>query len=101
MIPFTNHEDAGFLPEFFSEADPRPAREQLDANYQHGGGVHPIEGFTLVNPAPGAASLHYPDDRPFRERGRATLRDETLILFEADVLAIVQPDGSFLATRVD
>ena len=37
-------EQLGMLPYFIDPNDPRPAREQLDANYQHGGGWVPSRG---------------------------------------------------------
>jgi hypothetical protein len=38
-------EELGLLPDFIDQNDPRSAREQFDANYGHGGGWHPIDGF--------------------------------------------------------
>lgn len=111
MITFTAHKapyyDFGFLPEFFDESDPRPAKEQLHENFQHGGGFSPLAGFSLVgDDVPGEALLTYDkgsedEEPPLREIGRAKLRDETLIFFDCSWLAIVQPDGSFEVTRVD
>jgi hypothetical protein len=40
-------DDLGFIPEFFNPHDPRPAREQLDTAYAHGGGWHPLSGWTF------------------------------------------------------
>lgn len=102
MIEFTNQKYAGLLPAFFSEYDPRSAKEQLHEAYAHGGGVHPFKGFTLHNPASvGKAYLKYPEDPPMQEISRAKLRDETIILFECDWLAIVQKNGDMIVTRVD
>ena len=102
MIRFTNQERAGLLPLFFSSNDMRPAAEQLHENYAHGGGFHPFEGFQLLDRhLPNKAQLAYPEDPPMRELSRGTLRDELLIFFESSWLAIVQPDGGFVVTRVD
>ena len=102
MIHFTNPGAAGLIPEFFSEHDPRSAREQLHENYAHGGGVRPFQGFTLQSwQSPGEAHLTYPGDPPMREVSRATLRDETIILFDYSWLAIIQPSGDHIITRVD
>ena len=57
--PKMTHEALGFLPSMLSAADPRPAREQLDANYAYGGGWDPIPGFTITD-----EGLKYPDDPP-------------------------------------
>ena len=54
----------GPLPSFLDPADPRPAREQFDANYQHGGGWRPIKGFTCDWKKDG--TIHYPGDPPLK-----------------------------------
>lgn len=92
-----------YLPSFFSEGDPRPAAEQLNERYSYGGGFAPLDGFTLEGDwtKPAGATLRYPEDEPLYELCRARLRDETLIFFESSWLAIIQPDGSFVATRAD
>lgn len=102
MISFSNRQYAGYLPEFFSELDVRTAEEQLDEAYQHGGGVQPFKGFKLCNwEVAGGAYLAYPGDPDMKEISRDKLRDETIILFEAEWVAIVQPDGSHMVTRCD
>ena len=61
--------DLGFLPSFLSEADPRPAAEQIHANYTHGGGWNPrlhgqsFDPVTLALTYPGDPPL-YPSPRP-------------------------------------
>ena len=102
MITFTNEFYAGLLPAFFDENDPRPAQDQLHEHYAHGGGVRPFKGFTLRDwQVSNGAWLTYPEDHPLLEMTRAKMRDETLILFDCQWLAIVQPDGSHIITRVD
>lgn len=103
MIHFTDMRSAGLLPSFFSPKDPRPASEQLNDAYAHGGGFLPFKGFILGHDWQNVnyASIHYPLDPPMWEVSRATLREETLILFEGAWLAIVQPDGSNVICRVD
>ena len=104
MIQFTakhpqvTAELLGIMPFFFSEDDPRPARDQLDENYQHGGGYRPLHGWEMRPDG----TIKYPgDDRPPRLLAEAKLRDETLRFFESAWLCIIQPDGSFAVTRVD
>jgi hypothetical protein len=95
-------EAAGILPEFFDPADPRPAKAQFNDAYSHGGGWHDFQGFKLRNwEAQDEASIVYTGDPPMRELARGKLREETLILFEGEWLAIVQPDGSFAISRAD
>lgn len=36
LHPRMTYEMLGLLPEFLTEHDPRPAREQFDKNYRHG-----------------------------------------------------------------
>lgn len=86
----------GFIPTFLSLADPRPAREQLDAHYQHGGGWRPQEGFTRHG-----VNLYYPGDPPLKPLAMARFRDELIFVHEAEYVCIVQPDGSFEASRMN
>ena len=53
-------EELGFLPSFIDQNDPRCARDQFDANYQHGGGWNPIQGATNKHMV-----LTFPGDPPF------------------------------------
>lgn len=103
MLPFTNPDAAGFLPMFFNPHDPRPAKEQAHTAYAHGGGWRPFEGFDLKQPAHfgGGYFLIYPGDPPMYERSRGRLRDELIVLFESDWVAIIQPDGSYEIARMD
>lgn len=86
----------GYLPYFLSEADPRSAREQLNANYKFGG-WRPFPGFEL-----GADnSLNYPGDPPEFPLAQAKLRDELIVLYPHDWVAVIQPDRSFEVCRMD
>ena len=87
----------GFIPTFLSLADPRPAREQLDSAYQHGGGWRPQTGFTMH----GGMSLHYPGDPAFRPLAMARFRDEKIVIYEHEYVAVIQPDGSFEVSRMN
>jgi hypothetical protein len=88
----------GYLPFFLSEEDPRSAAAQLDENYAHGGGWHPQDGFTFD---PVSWVIRYPGDPPHRPLAIARLRDELLLFYPYEYLAIVQPDGSFEIARVN
>ena len=97
MIWYLKHpqatvESLGLLPAFFHEMDPRSAKDQLTSNY----GWNSIQGFSLVND-----QLHYPEDPPLYLLAESKLREERLLLFEYEWLAIVQADGSFEVSRVD
>lgn len=94
--------DLGIVPEFFSARDPRPAREQLHEHYAHGGGVRPMEGFQAqVVDDSGEIALVFPGDPTLYPIAKARLREEVIYLYECEILAIFQEDGSFIATRVD
>jgi hypothetical protein len=86
----------GYIPGFLSEDDPRPAREQIDANYRHGGGWRPFKGHTRT-----AVGLRYPGDPPMALLATSRLRDEVIEFYDCQWLAIVQPDGSFEVCRMD
>lgn len=94
--PRVTNDMLGLLPYFLFESDPRPAREQLDDRYAHGGGWSPFRGFTMTSTA-----LEYPGDPPMLLLAEAWLRDETLRFYEGEWLAVVQPDGSYEVSRVD
>lgn len=94
-----NNEAAGMLPLILRTDDPRPAREQAQDRYAHGGGWDPFRGFKLhMIPQP---HLTYPGDPAFRLIAHSRIRDEILLLFESSWLAIVQPNGDYEISRMD
>jgi hypothetical protein len=97
MTPGVTQEMLGYIPSFLSEDDPRPAREQINANYRHGGGWHACPRFTLAS----NGNLVYPGDPPLKVLAATKLRDEEIRFYELAWLAIIQPDGSFEVSRID
>lgn len=91
-------EHLGFLPQIFSDSDPRPAKEQAEANYAHGGGWRPQEGWML---SPDLMTANYPGDPPQHALASTSVGDEVLVLFPYGYVAIIQPDGSFEMSRMD
>jgi hypothetical protein len=89
----------GYIPQFFSEADPRPAKEQINTAYAHGGGWRPTSVAKQFKRVPNG--IKYPGDPVYYEIARAKLRDETIILYEHAWLMIEQKDGSWEMARVD
>lgn len=87
----------GFIPSFINESEPRPAREQFDANYRHGGGWRPFDGFKMNKDH----SLKYPGDPALKPMARMSLRHEVIFIYEWGWVAVVQPDGSFEVCRMD
>lgn len=85
----------GFLPEFLSDHDPRPAKEQFAAN--HHPGWRAFKGFVK-----GADnSLTYPGDPPQPVLAQTKLRDELICYYYHSWVAIIQPDGTFEVCRMD
>jgi hypothetical protein len=95
--PRVTPEYLGLIPEFLSVYDPRPAKEQINENYQHGGGWRDFKGFT-VNPD---NSLQYPGDPPMKLLIEGKLRDETLRLYDASWFSITDSNGNFSVCRLD
>lgn len=87
----------GFIPSFLSGADPRPAREQLDANYSHGGGWSPFSGFKMLP----SGDIQYPDDDVTHCLYEAKLRFEVVRVYEHAWVAIIQANGEFEISRMD
>jgi hypothetical protein len=94
--PRMTAEHLGLLPSLLSDTDPRPVKEQIESNYSYGGGWQPLAGFTINK-----QGLCFPGDPPMRLLAESRLRDERLLFFECDWLAVVQPDGSFQVSRMD
>ena len=94
----------GFIPTFINAADPRPAAEQIDEQYQHGGGWRPLKGWEM-NTANGV--ITYPGGDPpltplFKaEHVLENDKKETLYFYDSAWTGIVQEDGSFEVSRLD
>jgi hypothetical protein len=88
----------GIIPSFLSEDDPRPAKEQFDANYDHGGGWRPMPGFTLDRLT---LELDYSGDPPMRPIALMRLRDEVILVYPYSFVLILQRDRSFEICRMD
>lgn len=86
----------GIIPVFLSETDPRPAREQFAERYI--GGWMPIEGFAFH---PDTLTLTYPGDPPMYAIAKATLREETILVFPHAWVLILQPNGTWEVSRMD
>jgi hypothetical protein len=88
----------GFIPEFLDERNPKCAREQIDENYQHGGGWRPMKGFKMD---PKTKRLSYPGDSPFMPLAKTRMNDEEIYYYPYSFVAIVQADGAFEVARLD
>jgi hypothetical protein len=87
----------GLIPGFLREDDIRPAREQFDERYKHGGGWHPLRGFELVD----GRTLKYPGDPPMEPIAIIVFRDETICVYKHGIVTIIQPSGAFEVARMD
>jgi hypothetical protein len=87
----------GDLPAWLNENNPKPAREQLNDAYRHGGGWHPIKGFIMY----GDYSIRYPGDPVLHPVATAQLRDELILFYPHSWVCIMQPDKSFEIARMD
>jgi hypothetical protein len=94
LHPRFTPEMLGYLPDFFSEDDPRGAVEQFDDAYL--GGWHDMDGFTFNQKA---MTIDYPGDPPTKALAMTILRDEHIILFDHEWLMVLQKDGSNRITR--
>ena len=90
-------EDLGLIPGLLDVSNPAPAPDQFNANYQHGGGWRPSDNFTLGDDD----SLGYPGDEPLHPLAEITFRDERVLIYESDFVAVIQPDRSFEVCRMD
>lgn len=97
LHPDLTPEHLGLLPGMLDADDPRPAKEQFDASYAHGGGWRPQLGFKLNNDG----ALKYPGDPPFGLLAFTKLRDELIGFYDCSYVAIIQPDGTFEVCRMD
>jgi hypothetical protein len=88
--------DLGYIPSFLSKDDPRPAKEQFNANYPFGG-WRPMQGFRLRDDN----SLSYPGDPPLRPIAETQLRDELILVYPSAWVAIIQRDRAFEVARLD
>jgi hypothetical protein len=88
----------GYLPDFLDSDDPDDARKQLDKNYPHGGWQPMGNGRIKMQRN---FTLTYPGDPPMRPIALTKLRDELILLYESDIVAVVQKGGSFEVARMD
>ena len=98
LDPRFNPEQLGFIPSFLDDEDPRPAAEQLDANYQHGGGWRPLSGWGFNKRT---LELTYPGDPPVKPIAFTTLRREKILFYPYAQVMVLQPDMTFEVSRMD
>lgn len=98
MLNFDHPQRAGFLPHFAGENDPRSFQEQVNERYI--GGWNPFHGFTLGGNSE-KYFLAYPGDPPMREVARAKFRNQTIVLFQYDWVAVIENGKLVQVARLD
>jgi hypothetical protein len=99
LDPRVTPEHLGIIPGMLNSRDPRPAREQFDEHYVHGGGWRPFQGFTMN---PETFAIKYPGDPAHKALAEIVFRPEERIFFyESAWVAIVQKDGTYEISRMD
>lgn len=94
----------GLLDRIFRTGDLRPAKEQIEERYHHGGGYRPIPGFNVDRD-----TIVYPgdpengeDDEVYMPIAFTSLNGvELVVLYEGGFVRISQPDGGFEIVRMD
>lgn len=90
----------GLIPMFLDEDDPRPAREQLNENYAHGGGWRPIKGFTLNKDV--GMGIQYPGDPVLMPVAVMRLRTEEIWVYRHSIVLIFDAaTGKYEVARMD
>lgn len=100
--PQAQPEMLGYLPDIFSDGDPRSAVEQVNDRYRNGGGWRPFKGFRMDS----TNQLRFPGDPPMRPIYESILHAETskpeiIRFYESAWVAIIQVDGSYEVSRMD
>jgi len=93
-------EAMGLIPMMLTEADIRPAYEQLNERYAHGGGWNPqLPGKWVLDQD---SNLRFPGDPAMQPIASANLHGaETILIYPHAWVCIVQRDGSFSVARMD
>lgn len=92
-------EAAGFIPMWLFESDKENgAVAQIHRFYGHGGGWYTQDGFKMDE---STQALLYPGDPPMHVVAKGRLRDEQVLIYPYGYVAVVQPDGTFQAARID
>jgi len=98
LHPTVHPDEIGLIPGMLAEDDPRPAREQFDERYAHGGGWRPMKGFEVRD----NLRLKYPGDPPMDPIAMLKLRDELIVIYRHGFVAIYTKGvAGFEVARMD
>jgi hypothetical protein len=103
MLQNVDPEMLGFLPHFLNPDDPRSATEQLDANYQHGGGWHPLKGWKFDRET---HAIQYCDDEvrcdePYLPVAMSVLHGDVVYFYPDAWVAVLKASGAVEVARMD
>lgn len=90
-------EALGFLPDMLDATDPKPAREQFDMHYSSYWQPGAATSTTMGRDG----TLLHPGDPPLPWVASTRLRDELVLIYPHDFVAVVAADGSFVMQRMD
>lgn len=106
--PNATPEHLGMLPMWFSAADQRDAFTQADTGYLNTAGCNyrPQPGFKLGKNGENYTLIYgNPEeedaDPPMEELARMKLVNQTIVVFDCEWVAIIQPDETFVVARCD
>lgn len=98
-------EELGLIPSFLSALDHRPAAEQFNDAYAHGGGWRPMSGWMnyYAQAEIGDVNLiiQYPDDEELKPIAWVLLNDEAVWVYPGAWVAIESADGKVEVSRMD
>ena len=97
LHPRITPEHLGIVPFMLDPDDPRPAKDQFNEHYAHGGGWRPMKGFKLGT----LNSLHYPGDLPLTPLAELQFRNELIVFYDHAWVAIIHRDKYFEVCRMD
>ena len=97
LHPHMRPEMLGLLAYWLDDEDPRPAKDQFNGHYAHGGGWRPFKGFKLSE----SNWLIYPEDPPLQPLAQCQFRNELIVFYEHAWVAIIHKDRYFEACRMD
>lgn len=109
LHPLADIDMLGFIPSFLDLDEPGDAVEQLDRNYQHGGGFRPtVVNFKVDLDLNGPSELVYPgspedgeEDEIYPALYRAKFRDEWVYVFASAWVLVHKKDGTNVIARMD
>lgn len=88
----------GFIPLMASEHVSASLIEQLDMNYQHGGGWRPFNGFVVDD---ADESIEYDGDPKLYPLVVATFRSDTIYVYPHSWVRIRNAQGTDMISRMD